>query len=69
MLVGVGAFAHIEPSDAARQHQNRSERGCRHHFGDPFSSDPFKAHQERELALHCRGERQSVAQKFEHRPR
>ena len=68
VLAGVSALAHIEPSNALRQHQNRGERGGRHHLGDTFSSDPLKAHQQRELALHgcCQG--QGVPQKVEHRP-
>ena len=69
VLTGVGALAHIEPANAARQHQNRSERRGRHHLGDALSSDPLKSHQERKLALYRCGKGQSVAQKIKHRVR
>ena len=69
VLAIIGVLAHIEPANAVRQHQNRSERRGRHHFSDPFSSDPLKAHQQRELALYRGGEGQGVPEKFEHRLR
>ena len=69
VLAGIGALTHIEPSDALRQQENRSERGGRHHLGDALSSDPLKSHQERKLALYRCGKGQSVAQKIKHRVR
>ena len=69
VLASISVLAHIEPANPVRQHQNRSERRGRHHFSDPFSSDPLKSHQERELALYRGGECQGVPQKFEHRIR
>ncbi len=67
VLAGIGALTHIEPSDALRQHENRSERGGRHHVSDTLSSHPLKAHQQRELALHGSGQGQRVAQKLKYR--
>jgi hypothetical protein len=69
VLAGIGALTNIEPSDALRQHENRSERGGRLHLGDALSSDPLKSHQERKLALYRCGKGQSVAQKIKHRVR
>ena len=69
VLAIIGVRALIEPANAARQNQNRSERRGRHHLSNPFSSDPLKSHQERELALYRGGECQGVPQKFEHRLR
>ena len=67
VLAIIGVLALIEPANPVCQHQNRSERRGRHHFSDPFSSDPLKAHQQRELALHGSGKGQRVAQKFKYR--
>ena len=69
VLARVSALAHIEPSNALRQHQNRCKRGGRHHLSDPFPSDPLKAHQQSELALHGCRQGQGVPQKVEHRLR
>ncbi len=69
VLASISVLAHVEPTNAPRQHQNRSEWGGRHHLSDAFSSNPLKAHQQRELALHGCGEGQGVTQKVEHRLR
>jgi hypothetical protein len=55
VLSAFGVLAYVEPTDTLRQHHNRSEWGSRHHLGNAFSSDPLKAHQQRELALHGSG--------------
>ena len=60
---GVGALTHVEPADAVRQHQDRSERGGRHRLGDALSRDPLKAYQKRELTLHRGGEGQGVCRR------
>jgi hypothetical protein len=69
MLAGIGVLAHIEPADAARQHQQCPERGSRHHFRDALSSNPLQPHQQRELALHGGSQRQRMAQELQHRLR
>ena len=69
MLTGVRMLAHIEPADAAGQHQDHSKRRRHHHLGDAPAGDPLQPHQQRELALDGSGQSQRVAQKLQQRPR
>ena len=49
MLPMVGEFAHVEPADAVRQHDDRGERAGRHGFRHTLSRDPLQPHQQRQL--------------------
>ena len=60
-------LTHVEPTNALRQHQHRSEWGGVHHLGNTLSSDPLLPDQQCELATHGGGDGQRVPQKVEHR--
>lgn len=66
MLRSVGLLAHVEPLNASCQYHRRRERAARQHVGGTSPGNPLQTDQQRELALHRRGQSEGVAYEREH---
>lgn len=53
VLAGFGAFAHLEPANAAGQHQHGLQRTGRDQLRSPPAGNPLEADEQGELAPAC----------------